>query len=232
MTQQSAALSTSGEPREEAGVGVVDYGWTEERVSPSGQLLGPIVAAALAPLERGARVLDVGCGRGDMARELVELGYDVTGVDPAASGVELARRRVPGARFEVDVASDGLLGRLGEEPFDAVVSTEVCEHVYDPFAWARGCRAALAPGGLLVASTPYHGYVKNLAISLTDGWDTHFTALWVGGHIKFWSKRTLSKLLSECGFGGFEFRYGGRLPLLWKTMVCVGRAEPCDGDAG
>ena len=232
MTQQSDAPTNAEDRPGKPGDDVADYGWTEERATPSGRLLGPVVASALSSLDRGARVLDVGCGRGDMARELVELGYRVTGVDPTESGVELARRRVPGARFEVDTASEGLLERLGEEPFDAVVSTEVCEHVYDPFSWARGCHAATAPGGMLVAATPYHGFVKNLAISLTDGWDSHFTSLWVGGHIKFWSTRTFSKLLSECGFGGLEFRYCGRLPLLWKTMVCVAHAEPLEREPG
>jgi hypothetical protein len=49
--------------------------------------------------------------------------------------------------------------------------------------------------------------------------DKHFTALWDGGHIKFWSKRTLYQLLNENGFKVMKFIGCGRFPLLWKSML-------------
>ena len=51
--------------------------------------------------------------------------------------------------------------------------------------------------------------------------DSHFTALWDGGHIKFWSRRTLSLLLDECGFQIIDFEGAGRVPFLWKSMIVV-----------
>jgi hypothetical protein len=69
--------------------------------------------------------------------------------------------------------------------------------------------------------TPYHGYLKNLALSVFDKWDFHHTPLWHGGHIKFWSKRTLTQLLTDSGFDVVEFHGVGRLPYLWKSMVLV-----------
>jgi 2-polyprenyl-6-hydroxyphenyl methylase/3-demethylubiquinone-9 3-methyltransferase len=65
--------------------------------------------------------------------------------------------------------------------------------------------------------------LKNLALSIANKWDFHHTPLWHGGHIKFWSRKTLSQLLTEGGFEVVGFHGVGRLPLLWKSMVIVAR---------
>jgi len=78
--------------------------------------------------------------------------------------------------------------------------------------------AVLKPEGSLLLSTPYHGYLKNLVLSIVNKWDFHFTALWDHGHIKFWSKRTLTLLLESHGYGFKSFVGVGRAPFLWKTM--------------
>lgn len=104
-----------------------------------------------------------------------------------------------------------------------MVSTEVIEHLFSPHLLPRFAAGVLKPGGWLVISTPYHGYLKNLALSLVDKWDDHHTPLWHGGHIKFWSRATLSRLLEENGFVVEGFSGVGRLPWLWKSMVLVAR---------
>lgn len=83
----------------------------------------------------------------------------------------------------------------------------------------------LKPGGVLIVSTPYHGYLKNLALSLADKWDDHHTPFWDGGHIKFWSRRTLSEFLRREGFEVLGFHDVGRLPFLWKSVILVGRLK-------
>lgn len=112
----------------------------------------------------------------------------------------------PQARFEVLPADDQLLANLDEPPFDLVVSTEVVEHLYAPKAYARGCFEAARPGGRFICTTLYHGYLKNLALSLLNKWDAHANPLWDGGHIKLWSRRTISRLLAEAGFRNIRFR--------------------------
>jgi 2-polyprenyl-6-hydroxyphenyl methylase/3-demethylubiquinone-9 3-methyltransferase len=124
-----------------------------------------------------------------------------------------------------------LLEQLGEAPFDLVVSTEVVEHLYSPREWAAGCYNALKPGGRLICTTPYHGYLKNLAISLAGRWDHHANPLWDGGHIKLWSRRTLSKLLRDAGFSNLRFQGAGRAPSLWMTMVICADRPPILGAA-
>ena len=60
-------------------------------------------------------------------------------------------------------------------------------------------------------------------LALTGHMDVHFTALWDGGHVKFFSRSTLEKLLVERGFLIERFEGAGRLPYLWKSMVIVAR---------
>lgn len=176
----------------------------------------------------GKRVLDVGCGNGYLCGEFLRHGCNVVGIDLSESGISVARRAYPSGRFEVLAADERVLENLAEDPFDIVISSEVVEHLYAPRAYARGCYAAVKPGGTFICSTPYHGYLKNLVIALRGDWDNHANPLWDGGHIKLWSKRTLRTLLEEAGFVDFAFRGAGRLPALWMTMVarCRRPAKP------
>ncbi len=182
----------------------------------------PAIFALAGEILPGTRVLDVGCGNGYTCGEFLKLGCQVTGIDLSVQGVELARETYPQGRFEVLPADDRLLANLQEEPFDLVVSTEVVEHLYAPRSYASGCFKALKPGGRFICSTPYHGYLKNLMLSLFGKWDFHADPLWDGGHIKLWSRVTLTKLLKEAGFQNIQFRGAGRLPFLWMTMVLSG----------
>ena len=84
-------------------------------------------------------------------------------------------------------------------------------------------RAVLSPGGFLIVSTPYHGYAKNLALAVAGRWDRHHDVDRVGGHIKFWSQATLTRLLRDNGFEVLAFRGVGRVPYLWKSMVVTTR---------
>jgi hypothetical protein len=49
--------------------------------------------------------------------------------------------------------------------------------------------------------------------------DRHFTVLWDHGHIKFWSRKTLTQALQEAGFTNIEFTGSGRIPYVWNSMV-------------
>jgi 2-polyprenyl-3-methyl-5-hydroxy-6-metoxy-1,4-benzoquinol methylase len=196
-----------------------DYGFTSSEASHMHAHFMPKVFELCGPLPPGTRVLDVGCGNGFTAGLFLARGWRVTGVDLSESGIKLAREKYPAGRFEVTGAGDDLLEKLKEPPFDVVVSTEVIEHLYAPRAYVRGIYSALKPGGRFICTTPYHGYLKNLMLSVLNKWDDHANPLWDGGHIKLWSPKTLAQLLAEAGFENFQFRGAGRLPYLWMTMV-------------
>jgi SAM-dependent methyltransferase len=156
---------------------------------------------------------------------------EAAGTDSALA--DCVRRAAPGARIEtLGVEADAALLREEHGAFDAVVSTEVIEHLHAPHRLPALAAGLLQPGGWLIVSTPFHGYWKNLALSLAGRWDHHHTALWYGGHVKFWSRRTLSQLLQDNGFEVVGFHGVGRLPWLWKSMVLVARRTSAEVGAG
>lgn len=208
-----------------------DYGFTHGMPSHMHKHFMPRIIELAGDLRPGIRVLDVGCGNGYTASQFVKRGCEVVGVDLSESGIEQARTASPDARFEVLAADTHILENLRTRPFDLVICTEVIEHLYSPRQCIRGCYAALEPGGRLICSTPYHGYFKNLAIALTNKFDSHVSPLWEGGHIKFWSRKTLTRLLVEEGFTDLRFYGAGRLPFLWMTMILVAFKPPFRGGA-
>jgi 2-polyprenyl-3-methyl-5-hydroxy-6-metoxy-1,4-benzoquinol methylase len=197
-----------------------EYGWADTEATCAHAYLAPVVTAMLAnadPSDR--RVLEIGCGNGAMARLLAADGHGVTAFDAAPDGIEQARSLPSSVSWAVASVYDEDLGSRFGSDFPIALCLEVVEHLLYPrrlFAAAGQC---LRPGGLLVVSTPYHGYVKNLALALAGAWDRHFTVGWDGGHIKFFSRASLGALAREAGFREVGFRGVGRLPLLWKSMV-------------
>jgi 2-polyprenyl-6-hydroxyphenyl methylase/3-demethylubiquinone-9 3-methyltransferase len=101
----------------------------------------------------GKRALDVGCGAGLLAEPLARLGAQVTGVDAAEASIAVARDHAQGAGLAVDYRH-GELAALGLGAFDLVTAMEVLEHVADKPAFLGGLASHLAPGGMMVLSTP------------------------------------------------------------------------------
>lgn len=195
-----------------------DYGWNERSVQSTGYIY-PVLRDMLRH-DKSKRILDMGCGNGQIANLLIADGFDVIGIDASFTGVEIANRKNPGRFFVHDVSKDKLPDEVGDRPFDVVVSTEVIEHLYAPRAYMALVQKTLeSKRGDVILSTPYHGYLKNIALAVAGKMDHHYTALWDGGHIKFWSRETLTKLLEEFGFHVTDFRGAGRLPYLWKSML-------------
>lgn len=179
-------------------------------------------------LAKKGRVLDLGCGNGSLSHELSKLGFEVCGIDRSGSGVHIAREAFPEVQFALgDVEEELSPDPFHAESFDLVVSTEVVEHLYRPRRLVYNAFQLLKPSGHFIVSTPYHGWLKNVVLALGGKMDNHFTALWDGGHIKFWSRETLSELLTEQGFTDLRFVGAGRVPYIWKSMILTAR-KPAD----
>jgi ubiquinone biosynthesis O-methyltransferase len=202
--------------------GVGEYGYTDARPRCHHTYVLPAIAQLL-PLSPHLEVLDAGCGNGSLAAWLFSRGHNVIGIDIAEDGIEFARLHHSGPRFFVRSVYDTLHDITPEGKFDVIVSSEVIEHIFAPQKFVANLAQSLKPGGKLIITTPYHGYLKNLSLSLLGTWDRHFHPSKEGGHIKFFSERTMTDLLKHHNFINVTFRNAGRLPWLWKSLVC--RAE-------
>ena len=101
----------------------------------------------------GKSALDVGCGAGLLCEPLARMGAAVTGVDAAAENVAVAAAHAEASGIAVEYRS-GELGHLGLGQFDLVTCLEVIEHVADKPGFIIELTNHLAPGGLLILSTP------------------------------------------------------------------------------
>lgn len=166
------------------------YGWYDTR--PPRHVMSMRRTLVKTLREYGARrILDIGCGNGALVHILSQKGFDATGINPDEKGIQLASTG-PGHFIRASCYEDPL--ELGLVNFDAATCLEVIEHLYSPDSALQFARKALKPGGLLILSTPYHGYLKNLAISLANRWDRHWNPLREGGMSS--SSRSLRSLVS------------------------------------
>jgi 2-polyprenyl-6-hydroxyphenyl methylase/3-demethylubiquinone-9 3-methyltransferase len=201
----------------------IPFDYANAKPSCTNSYLAPVIRRFVASLKAGASLIDLGCGNGSLLNSVVRPDLQACGIDASASGIKQAEKALPQARFYVTDAAGVLPKELAPSSFDAVISTETIEHLLSPRSLARNAFSLLKPGGCFLVSTPYHGYGKNVVLSLSGRMDAHFTALWDGGHIKFWSRKTLCALLAEAGFDEFSFVGVGRVPFFWKSMIVICR---------
>ncbi len=119
--------------------------------------------ASLRPLA-GKRAIDVGCGAGLLCEPLARLGADVTGIDAAPENIAAARAHAERQGLAIDYRAQGIETLAMPGAFDLVTSMEVIEHVTDPALFLRGLADALAPGGLMILSTPNRTALSRLAM--------------------------------------------------------------------
>jgi len=138
------------------------------------------------------RLLDVGCSTGALLMTAQRCQIDGEGVEPAKRAAQAAQA----AGLKV---FNGTLAEASIPPgsFQAVTLMEVIEHLRDPGEVLREVRRILMPSGVLIVGT---GNAASWTVGLMKGsWD-YFQVSRHGGHISFYSPRSLDLLASRCGF--------------------------------
>jgi len=199
----------------------VGFNYKNEAPGGAQEYIVPHLLKLLAEKQIRGKILDVGCGNGSMARSLEAHGHEIWGCEWDPAGVEIANRVKPGRFMRLDLNES--LERFPWRNFQAVISSEVIEHLYLPRNLLRLACQVLVPGGLLILTTPYHGYFKNLALCVAGKWDRHHDVGHDGGHIKFFSPVSLRKIMIEEGFESEGWRGCGRIFGLWKSMLMWGK---------
>ena len=144
------------------------------------------------------RVLNAGCGSGELSCLLAAAGHQVVGIDPEPQYIALARERA-GDRFpDSEFVVSGIEDYTGPGGFDAVVSTDVLEHIADDRAAFAKLAELTRPGGLLLIAVPAGQWLFGY----------HDEQL---GHYRRYNKRSLRQLVSDAGTVKKLRYFGGTL---------------------
>lgn len=165
------------------------------------------------------KLLDAGAGEGGLVAAAVSRGMQASGLEVSETAISQAQQRFP----EIDIRQhsvEELPWPVESTSFDLVASFEVIEHLLRPELLVRGAAQCLRLGGYFALTTPYHGLVKNLALAVS-GFERHFDV--TGGHIRFFTDRSLRRLLEADGFELISVVHFGRVPPAWAGVFVWAR---------
>jgi trans-aconitate 2-methyltransferase len=146
----------------------------------------------------GERIIDLGCGTGQLTNEIAKRGATVVGIDCSAQMIAQAQKNFPNLRLQISDATSFSV----DHPVDAVFSNATLHWVKPPAAAAKRVFAALGPGGRFVAEFGGKGNVRHICeairVALRErlGWDFERIDPWY-----YPSVGEYASLLESVGFG-------------------------------
>jgi SAM-dependent methyltransferase len=180
------------------------------------RILGALMKQAAREVPAGSRVLEVGCGTGNVTRTMIEVfgAGAVTAMEPFEEGYAIAARRLPCKVVKGDLENPPVTG-----PFSFVGMFDVLEHLPNEGAALASVKKLLTPGGLFLLTVPAHE-------SLWSYFDEQ------AGHFRRYETTTLTRALTRAGF---QVEYASEFfallfPALWASRRLAalrsGRGKP------
>jgi len=155
------------------------------------------------------RVLDIGCGQGELGHALKQRGHTVTGIDCRPPHFVLDEF------IEADVSA-GLPALAPERKFDSILLADVLEHMVDPLKLLREAVARLAEGGSILVSVP-NAVHWSIRMQVASGrFDYTNKGILDRGHLRFFTKASAERLFAEAGLTGVSHR---TTPVPWENVV-------------
>jgi SAM-dependent methyltransferase len=139
-------------------------------------------------VERGARLLDIGCAYGNRVMFFEKKGYHTSGIDLGVEAVEFGR-----SEYGLDLYASSLEDFSSKDEYDAIMMIDVIEHIEDPHLWAKKVSTLLKPNGLLILFTPNFD-CYNIYGESWGGYNMSFE------HLFFYNKKSIEKIFSLYGF--------------------------------
>jgi 2-polyprenyl-3-methyl-5-hydroxy-6-metoxy-1,4-benzoquinol methylase len=190
----------------------------DEYNDPSTPARFALLKKHLAHLATGARIIDVGCGRGEFCGFFKQMGFASEGIDISENVIRYARERHPDIMFHNGEVQTLLPGNA--KVFDAAFTSEVIEHLFDVEGYLKCVNQLIKPSGTLIVTTPYHGWLKNMVVD-TLNYTKHYDP--VGQHIRFFNKKGLEMVLRNSRFEPLVWTGYGRPWPMWKSFFVVAR---------
>ncbi|MEV0585744.1 methyltransferase domain-containing protein [Nonomuraea sp. NPDC050310] len=186
---------------------------------------------ARLPVGPGLRVLDLGCGGGRHAFEVLRRGADVVAFDMDQAELESVKAmflameeagEAPRGASAETVHGDALEMPFEDASFDRVIAAEILEHIPDDMAAMRELFRVLKPGGTAAITVPSF-LPERICWALDEAYHTA-----PGGHVRIYTLAELSAKLKATGFeiGGHHHAHGLHAPYWWiKCAVGVDNDE-------
>ena len=149
------------------------------------------------PFVAHGRLLDVGCGNGELMRRMRDFGWDVMGVEPDRAAAQVARRE-----YGLDVRAS--VHEAPRASFDAVITHHVIEHVPDPIRFLETLASVCRPNAQIVVVTPN---VRGLGARWFGASYVHLDP---PRHLMLFSAASLTKVAQRAGLGIERLRTSAR----------------------
>lgn len=149
-------------------------------------------------IEKGDKLLEIGCGRGEFLKAFANLGINSYGVDISDY---CAKNKVSSKVACVDISKNKF--PYENNSFDCVYHKSLIEHFYSPEHIMKETYRVLKPGGKIIVLTP--DWVSQMKVFYED-----FT------HCRPYDKQSLHDALNICGFSDVHTKLFYQLPAVWK----------------
>lgn len=173
----------------------------------------------------GSKVLDVGCGSGEIAHVINEKGHLVSGIDFSQVAIELARKQgIDSCLVDLDTGIP-----FDDDTFETVWAGDVIEHVFDPIFVLKEIKRVLVPDGQLLCTVPYDlNIATRLRIFFGHSYQENvYRQYGQYKHHTFFSIPLIKYMLNEAGLIPQEIKYLIRIPKTQIQYVTKNRAMVC-----
>ncbi len=167
--------------------------------------------------KKNSTILDFGCGDGRYIQAISDVGtYKMIGADISEYALKKAKKRFPDVTF-YRISGDEKIP-VKSNSVDYVIAGDVIEHIFDARIFLTQMNRILKNGGKIFISTPYHGLIKHIVIALI-GFDIVYEP--TTPHIRFFTKKSLIKMVESHGFRVLEYNQYGRIRPLSHGMFVI-----------
>jgi ubiquinone/menaquinone biosynthesis C-methylase UbiE len=160
-------------------------------------------------------ILDVGCGKGWVAKEFLPKKKTVVSLDISVTNPSIVKKLYPNSKHFA-IAADSFHLPFNSDSFDCVIASEIIEHVFDPAGFVKELFRVVKRGGSLIITTPYkEKIVYYLCIHCNQKTPAN-------AHINSFDEKKLESLYSGEDLASFKFEtFGNKALIFLRTYVIL-----------